>query len=519
MRKLLSLIISILLCLGLYASATHNESVLRHYILEQELVSAYSGLWPAAKRGDAQALLALTRLAEGNADLYWLGRAASLQSLPAQLALATLSPTTQEQLYWLQQSADNNHAPSQFELYLIETKNEKRFELLISAANSKYQPAIIALGKYLYEAGQLTDAVEWLTQAAEFDVKSRYKLARVQWQLEDIVNATNNFTLAGQNMALAKRYADAISDNTPVTLPRLINPTMSIEEKCSQQLQFVATSLDSLVQAQTFASKFAQDARFENFPICISPLVWLQKDELQCELLNNRQQCNLASFAAQIHMPSFTHLVLFLGSGTAYVQEGVMHLDQADTYSVFVHELAHFVGFVDEYAVSSRLAQNYCELGDAPNLLIKPLAQEELYKTPKFARWQEYSSALQVTQILYISPDSDHQLAQTDDNPVSGQANNNANGNQVAPDVLMNNLEIGRSRTCARLNIETYKPASDITFLEHHDTDNIPDIYLVMWRELLKQNHQQLAVAEAFYNSAFDQEAFEAAAHWADLIR
>jgi len=518
MRLIISLALGLILSICLYASSTHNQSVLKHYIIEQEIASAYAGLWPSAKRGSDEALLALVKLAEVNADIYWLEQAATLNSLEAQLALVQLSESAQDKRAWQLKAAGNEHGPSQFDLYLSEDDSALRLDYLLSAANNAYQPAIIAYGKYLYEQGDTQSALIWLNKAAEFDPKSRYMLARVQWQLGDNKSALDSFALAGETFELAKTYAKVIQSNRRLGLQSLVKRQSSsgeasfsqLEEVCSQQLQFVALSLDSAVQATKFAKQFAQDERFTDFPICINPIVWLEPKQLSCRLENNRQRCDFTALAKETFMPNFTHLVLFLGAGTAYVQHGVMYLDEADTYSVFVHEMAHFAGFVDEYAVAPELAEDYCISSSPPNLLVLKNDQHDVYQDPKFSLWQSYMA----------SPDYQLDgLAQQTTLNVANQATQDLVAPTASPPQDPISLQLGRTRTCLRLDMDAYKPSSDITFLEHHDTNNIPDIYLRMWQDQLQQQHHQYEIARGLYRTAHEIEAFEAAEHWANLLK
>lgn len=521
LRKISFALVGFIICCFLETSTTHNQQVLNHYIISQEIESAYAGLWPAAKRGDKIALEALSSLAAVNEDKYWLERAAQINSLGAQLALINLAESDAQRLSWLESAAKNQHSPSQFELYLLEDDPERASRLLFKAAKQQYQPAVIALGKYLYEAGRLDEAAIWLAQAAQYDAKSRYKLARVYWQLDKKTDAKREFALAAKTLPMAKAYANATQKHKvqPFTqLMRSNDNQIHMTSACSQQLQFVATSLDSLVQAEQFAQKFKVDERFKDFPICINPVLWVQKESLKCKLESNRQRCDLSTLATNIHQPSFTHLVLFLGAGTAYVQHGVMHLDEADTYSVFVHELAHFVGFVDEYALSTELAQQHCKAQTAPNLIVSKDAEGSLYQHEKFKAWQDLIRYSQSQDIA-----SNNRAFNLEDPAQAELMQSTQEIEQTNKDVSQNvfsvpSLQLGASRTCIRLGIETFKPSSDITFLEYHDTNNIPPIYLAIWKELLAQQHQEIAIAEHYYNRAFDNNAFDAAEHWASYL-
>jgi hypothetical protein len=491
--KTITVSVCLVLCVLLYSSTTHYSPMLRHYILQEDQQDSYQGLWPAAKEGSAAALNALAKLAAINSDFFWLKKAASLQNLRAQLALAELSQG-KDKVFWWRQAAINGHAPSQFELSLLVDNTKQRIRYLEQAAMNEHTPAIIALSKYYYENGDPNNALRWLRKATEFDESSTFKLARMLWKKGYKGQAELAFISASASNSIALEYVKTLNTISPKKLLVLINKTLPIPEQCAQQLQFVATSLDTAVQAQRFKYAFEQDQRLRALPICIKPVVWLAPNELRCELVGNRKECDLSAVAKQTFMPSYTHLVFFLDEGKAYVHNGAMYLDEADTYSVFVHELAHFVGFVDEYAVSIGLAQQYCYQTNAPNLLLSD--NTDLYQQETFQMWQVYYKELMTAQAITLSEAVDE--------------NNAGEG-------AMSSLKIGASRTCASLNLKTFKPSSQLTFMEYHDTANIPPIYLLMWKDLLEQNHHGVAVSALFESNAKRVNNLNATQYWSSF--
>jgi hypothetical protein len=487
--KSLGLLFCLLLCILLQSSSTHYSPLLRHYLLQEELRSSYQGLWPAAKEGSEVALDALARLAEVNEDEYWLEKAASLDSLYAQLALARLSEA-KEQIYWWQQAANNGHGPSQFELSLTVQSTQERIRYLEQAALNEHVPAIIALSKYYYEENDVNNALRWLGKASQYDHTNMFRLAKMLWRQGSYYEATETFKRASIQDPIAKTYSDTLDTTPQQSLSILSETSLPLNEECAQQLQFVANSLDSAVQANDFKAKFEQDARLAKLPICIKPLVWLAKDELSCKLVDHRNMCDLSKIAKRSFSPDYTHLVFFLNEGKAYVQNGVMYLDEADPYSVFVHELAHFVGFVDEYAVSSDLASQYCYESNAPNLLLS--SDENFYDDATFKMWQGYHSAL-----------LEQNIARTADMPDAQET------------IIQSSLQVGQSRTCASLDEKSYKPSRKLTFLQYHDTNYIPAIYLMMWQDLLQKHYHSIAVSVAFREQAKLIGNETAAAYWA----
>lgn len=222
---------------------------------------------------------------------------------------------------------------------------------------------------------------------------------------------------------------------------------------CLQQVVFVASELASLNQAEMFRLAFAKDTRLTSLPICIAPKIVFVPDLLPCENSSEavRISCNIAPISAQLKSVQFTHLVVFAKSGKANVHNGIMYLDQQDTYDVLVHELAHFAGFVDEYPLSTELAKRVCSGIDAPNLVFQQVDQSK----PDVSYWRSLDI-----------------LTKVQPTPV---------------------------RTCNNHSAQAYKASSEMTFMEYHDFRNIPAIYLSAWHKALTQ---QTTLTPAYINFA-----------------
>lgn len=456
---------------GLSGSSTYSSVVLSHYFEQPKNTQKLNLIWPAASHqylssGSSSLLSTMVRKAIEQSNEYWLTQAALMNHLEAQLELARRTSKETIKKFWWLQAAQSGHSASYFELALVENDFDLRISYLERAALAEYQPAVIALSQYWYDTGHKEKAIKWLVKAAKYDPLSEYYLGRLLWKQGKHEQANIHFKSAGKSIDEAKDLAILNELHSPVSVQDWLNKDKQLQPKCAQQLQFVANNLDSAVQAKKFMRKFQKDARFEQLPICINNLVWLNEGALSCQLEGHRQRCDLSEIAASIGKQNFTHLVFFLPNGTAYVQHGLMYLDQADTYSVFVHELAHFAGFIDEYAISSDLAEQYCSNFSAPNFYVG----DSLYSSSRFNTWQQHYQ--KVADVNY---------------EISSNSEWGANAE----------LAISPSRTCNKLGIQSVKPSIDITFMEHHDTNHIPPLYLQLWKSQLSSAHGFIAVAEA----------------------
>lgn len=464
-----------------------------------------------ARSGDPRGAEYLLKFA--GKDSYWMAQLAKMSNFASQASIrdnfannaeskqlqshrakaayymATVQVRKRERMYWYEIAAKLNHAKSQFELALLmEQGTQARLGLLKQSAQNAYEPAVRTLSQYYRQvlfdmskpAGQnkhasqnkqdsepnteaslqhtelQETAIYWLEQAAQFDSQSAFELGLLQWQLanaEGALIALSQANILGSKTASA--YSEAIQKGRKVSVDEIFVPigqSTSFPENCSQHLQFIASSLHTKVRAEYIKKRFENDKRFAQLPICIKDVVWLDDSELACQ--NNdgqrRVTCDLTRLASVKKQPNFTHLVVFADSGRAYVQRGVMYLDRFDAYSVFVHELAHFVGFVDEYALSAQMASVHCVSENAPNLITADVLGE-----------------LEQTKLEYWEMISD------------------------------GSVDISESKTCEQFERKSFKPSPNITFLEHHDIEYIPTIYSRMWqKQLAKQKHQVHAAQE-----------------------
>jgi hypothetical protein len=488
------LVLSCCALLCVTASSNHSPEQLLSFAKTNEKY-AQTLLFLSAKEGSNEAGRLLLENALVDKSKYWLEQLSSLnktminwdaESLvsEATFQLALLEKSKSRQKYWLKRAADIGHAKAQFELSLLLQDEKKRLDLLIASAKSNYPPALLTLGKYYYQNRDQNEALKWLERAAKYDAQSAFYLAGLHLQSGSVELANmwyDRAYLAGFDKA--KAYALALGEQSVEALDSLFELAQASKTdakalQCSQTLQFVAGDVHSLVQARAFKQAFEQDERLQRLPICINPVAWLESSELACDLAgeSGRVNCDLRAFSELMARPTFSHLVVFAPHGKAYVQRGVMYLDRADVYSVFVHELAHFANFVDEYALSPSLAEYHCSHANAPNLMIESRVGD--VDVNKLANWKALVSADENSQ---------------------------------------ETLSIAPSKTCKHATQNSLKPSADITFLEHHDTNYIPELYLKLWQIELEKQPGHMAVVDEFRFLAERDQAKAALSFWSRL--
>lgn len=324
----------------------------------------------------------------------------------------------------------------------------------------------------------LSSSCSSITACQDQQIKHNVKLADKNltqglklWQQGKYDKALASLKLAAQlgskHAELYRQYAQNWQ-NSLQSLVKLEDGLQSwARAGCLQQILFVTSELRSLSQASDFISRFNTDLRLQGLPICIAPQVVFVPHLFDCDDVsaNTRISCDITPLAANLKDKQFTHLVIFTRQGKANVHNGIMYLDRQDTYDVLIHELAHFAGFIDEYPLSTELAERVCSGIEAPNLVFQQAGQQQ----PDMHYW--------------------HEQGRTD------------------------TVKLSKARTCNRHSAQAFKASSDLTFMEYHDLNRIPASYLTAWKASLQQNQH---ITPAFINFAqlYEEQHDQNALYW-----
>ncbi|WP_018981640.1 SEL1-like repeat protein [Salinimonas chungwhensis] len=407
-------------------------------------------LWQASLRGSKQAQRELVLLSIKTQNKFWLAKLVGLRNpeaawalyeldknsvnserllnlaargdVPAaQLELAMASDSISQRETWLVRAAQNDHAPAQAalaDLYLLSQAAEKARPWLIATAQA-YPQSAFQLGRMLFEEGQTEQGTALLRQASN-----------------------DGHKMASRLLTIIKEYSVQTPDAVTLT-------PWPEDRKCAQKIQMFATSLSSIERASQLYESFLQDERLETLPLCLQAPIWLSQNSIDCSSdwqRSGRMGCDIRQLAKPVEATQATHVILVGDAGKANVNNGIMYLDLSDSYSVMVHELAHFAGFVDEYPLAENIAEQYCHGAKVPNLVFDGRLTYRPQST--LAKWLSLK-------------------------PSTGIAN---------------------ASSCRALGVNAYKPSRQITFMEHHDSGVIPKIYLALWKQQLLKPDQQRPV-------------------------
>lgn len=459
-----------------FLCADSGRSISQLLFNAQRAVNPQSLLFQAAKQGSEEAAEQLLDLADKANQISWIKKLVNLGNARAAWILVKHTDSERAANRWVQVAAYGDVPEAQFQYAMNLEDGERRESWLKKAAEQSYRPAELALADWYLLHQQPDKAKPWLFNTAETDAKSAFQLGRLLWREEAHDEARKYIKLAADaGFDIAQRYEVALERYSEQSLAALslTNPWVSAKT-CHQRIQLIATGIASIEQAHRFYQAFHQDERLQSLPICLSQPVWLKEGSVACDdnwQGSGRLGCDLQPLETFARVRQFTHAVIFAPQGKANVHNGVMYLDVGDTYSVFIHELAHFAGFVDEYPMSAALAEVYCERRTAPNLVFN--GQITYAPLANIRRWSEYAKPVQ----LYPA------------------------------------------RTCNNIDVPSYKPSRDITFMENHDSHTIPGLYKKIWQWQLANPKAQRPIALNFFQLFEKQGNNAKAEYWLNEFR
>ena len=398
-------------------------------------------LWSATLQKSERAQQALVTYAAENHNAYWLKRLVKIGNADAAWVLYERATPDADSSRLMRLAAMGNVPDAQLAYAMSVEDPSIRETWLLKAARQGYVPAQAALADW-YLLQQLPEkARPWLEKTADLDAQSAFKYGRLLWESGEHKPGKRYLERAAkQGHDMAASLTSMIARYVPRTFPQITQRQWPENKRCLQRIQIFATSLSTIQRADALYRRFQLDKRLETLPICMHPPVWLENDQLNCNenwQRSGRLGCDIRPLSSAVKKRDFTHAVIVAKQGTANTHNGVMYLDISDAYSVFVHELAHFSGFADEYPLTKSAARRYCGREDIPNLVFDGVLTYQ--PVTRVQQWQALGSA-----------------------------------------------GVWHAKTCESIGVNAYKPSRQVTFLEHHDSGIIPASYLRLWKAQLE---------------------------------
>lgn len=145
------------------------------------------------------------------------------------------------------------------------------------------------------------------------------------------------------------------------------------EQRCSYNVLMLSNHLEGLTKLNAFKQKHRLSPQPASNSFCFSTPVYLG-DSIECQTNPIKAAaCNWEQFINKVEWPrDFDFIVMMPRNGKGNVRSGIMQLGSKSNYGVFLHELMHFNGFEDEYALPIAKQAWLCNQTGyvAPNLFI-----------------------------------------------------------------------------------------------------------------------------------------------------
>ncbi|TMP35600.1 hypothetical protein [Pseudoalteromonas rubra] len=233
----------------------------------------------------------------------------------------------------------------------------------------------------LLEKGELSTAVmlasaHW--QAVSIQARSRLLQSLTAMQaVPEIIQLSAQFTLPKPYMTLSQLMQGVSSSRLGRSdLNRLAIETVGDvsweNSECQRRVLLLSDSWLGLSKLEQLKAQYLAAPLPYAGSYCFAGPIYMGAD-LQCGVKARKYaHCDVINMPGRAHWSSADHLVLMTERGAANVSRGVMTLNLKSDYKVFIHELMHFSGFEDEYAIGAEKAKWLCATPGhkAPNLYV-----------------------------------------------------------------------------------------------------------------------------------------------------
>lgn len=201
---------------------------------------------------------------------------------------------------------------------------------------------------------------------------------------------------------------------------------------------------------------------------CLQYRYYSDVQHLQCRTAGERQhvRCDLPLLPRELLQ---RHIVFTDAPiGSASPQQIV--LAKTAELTVFAHEIAHWLGFADEYQMAPSLASDYCHgRYQHPSLNVVVTRQQRLSAQELQQLWRRLPWREAVTDWRLLG-------------------RKEQNGSYLLGSAKDIRVGLFPAKTCAGVNgVFSWKPVARFTAMEYHDVNYWPDIYLRVARTLQRR--------------------------------
>lgn len=317
-------------------------------------------------------------------------------------------------LAYLKKAASLNHQAAVYQWYLIQkqAKSTNQQVWLQQAVNLGHPEAT------LNRLSQFIDKKDW--QQAEHFVQQH------RWVLNNLAHPQKQQYLSILSLLDLQFTKTPISSEITLKTPTSFKPIGSKRQNaCAIFIQPLVESDVLIAKAQQFKQAFT-NSKINQLSICFAPPQVLPELKVICQPDHfQRIDCSVNKLAhTLIKQPAlnpqgYSHIVIIVEQGEANTRGGLMYLDKQDDSQVFIHELAHWLGYVDEYQLKPRQQQQLCKV--------------------QSAGW--------ISANIFVAPKT---MSQVDAQQIAGSS-------------------LYSTNTCNQSNYQAYKPLAELSFMEYLD--------------------------------------------------
>ena len=341
-------------------------------------------------------------------------------------------------------------------------RNNKRSAVIWfkTAIRQKHSGARLALANIYFESQQYLAIKPLLLPIITNDkaLTILYKLALHQGDLNFVDKYKSQLAKANDADFYRELVHYSVFNDT-LEEKKIGTQSSSSVATCLFEVQLFATNLAGLRHAVALISSFEQHRLSEY--ICLAPPKYIPSKTINCQNeISKHINCNARVWLTRKDVSS-RYIGLIVEQGAANVDNGIMYLDQHDTIDVLVHELSHFIGFLDEYPLSKQhqVCQKAQETPFAHNLVIL----DKNYQGNRKALREHILSQVPWRDLI------------KDSTPILSQGKN---GWQLAtPREFNDQVGVFKADTCFySSHVQAFKPITRRTKLEYFEL-TFPEIY------------------------------------------
>lgn len=424
---------------------------------ERGAKSKYKQLERAARQGNGFAMLALARHYEqehqSSLALLWAQRALAQGQLEALSLLLEWYPQNARQ--WYSKLAEQGEVNAQIYIW--------HQQALSATFNSEH---------LLLE--QLAD-IFWPTAQGQLTAQSREQLAELT-----LVLGVPHHLPHWRALAPDTDYWRHLTSGDEVLRRGIQSQHI---ESCDFTLNFVIERPQGRKTMLTWLAALEGFLQGRGYRLCARHQEHLQFVE-QCMPQQGRAFCEpqtiLPKKANQKSNPSgnqgaeqLAPVVIYLTQqGAANTRNGQIYINEQASWRVLLHELGHALGLADEYPMQAKLAEQFCHghyVFYARNLVF---LEAQLYQQGKVMEliehlpWQTALTTA-IAQPVSIGAGVYYRLG-----------SNEADAVGLYP-----------ATTCAATTVQAWKPFAQVTFMEQHDSGDVPELYLQWMAAAMRDRH------------------------------